>query len=268
VAAAPQIRYGSGGEAVHWYSPPNLCAYEILGKNGKWRAPTIRDAREHGFVPGVSSIVRQGASPALEKWKVRQGILSALTHPRVHEIKDYDELIAMIERDSQEQVRKAANRGKAIHAAIERYFESGIFDTDYAEYVAAVISKLAFLTGGEPGTWKTETVATHDFGYGGRIDLYSPDLGIVVDFKGKEFAEDDEIKAYPEQARQLAAYRAMVAPKARCINLFISRNVPGLVKSYEWNESDLVKAWDEFMCLLLLWQTKNSFKRTVGLVFQ
>lgn len=262
VVTAPEIRMGAGSEGGHWYVPstPVQCAYEILGANGSWRAVTMRDARKYGWYPGCSSITRQEAAPALERWKVRQAVYSALTHPKVAETKNADELIALVEKDSMEQVKQAASRGTAIHAAIESYYRDGTVDNDYEPYITAVRKILHALTGvDDREAWTTEVASCHPFGYGGRVDLFSKPLGVTVDFKGKEFAKGDDVKAYPEQGRQLAAYREMVCPGSRCINLFISRNNPGLVREYEWNPSDTAKAWNEFVALLTFWQIKNDF---------
>lgn len=262
----PQIRVGAGSEGGHWYVPtsPPQCAYEILGANGAWRACNMKDAKKYGWYPGVTTIAGQEKAPALENWKVKQGILSALTHPKATEIADYDLLIDTILKDSKEQAKKAAEAGTRIHKAIEVYFETGCVENVYKPYVESVCAVLHQLTGvDERALWQTETTACHPFGFGTRVDLFSKSLGVVVDFKGKEFGPDDRVSGWPEQARQLAACREMVLPGARCINLYVSRNHPGLVKPYEWDESDLVKAWDEFRALLHFWQVRNSFPRLV-----
>lgn len=258
----PQIRVGAGSEGGHWYIPgtPVRCAYEILGANGKWRPVTMRDARKYGWVPGVSSITRQEHSPGLERWKARQVALSALTHPKVSEVSDYDELLNLIEQDAKAEARQAAERGTAIHGAIEHFFQTGNVHPDYEPYVTAVRRLLHQLTGiDDPDAWTTEVAACHPFGYGGRVDLFSTSLGVVVDFKGKEFDRHTKFRPYPDQGRQLSAYREMTIPDGRAINLFVSRNHPGLVREYEWEHSDLIKHWREFVALLHFWQVRNNF---------
>lgn len=264
----PQIRAGEGSEGGHWYvpGPPVQCAYEILGANGKWRAPTIRDARKYGWFPGVTTIIRQAAAPGLERWKVRQGIMSALTHPEAQKIADADELMRVIEKDSQEEARQARERGSAIHAAIETYYRDGIVDTEYAAYVSGVRTVLHELTGvDDPSIWETEVACCHPYGVGTRIDLFTRELGgWVVDFKGKEFEPGVEVKGYKEQGQQLAVGKEMLGmPKARAVNLFIARNHPGLVCPYEWPQKDHDKLWRSFCFLLGYWQTINDMPTRV-----
>lgn len=257
----PEIRAGEGSEGGHWYvpGPPVECAYEILGVNGKWRSTHLGDARKFGWYPGASSIVRQEHTPMLERWKIRQAVLSALTHPKVGEIKDAEQLFAMIERDAHEQVKQAASRGTAIHKAIETFFVDGTVDMAYEPYITAVRKELHMLSGvDDRHAWRTEVAVVHPYGFGGRVDLVSHELGWVIDFKGKEFGAGDEIKGYPEQCRQLAAYREATTPSARTANIYISRNNPGLVRAFEWSEAESAKAWKEFVVLLTFWQLKNN----------
>ncbi len=267
--SSPQFRVGEGSEGAHWYrpGPPVDCAYEILGANGKYRPTTLRDARLHGLVPSVSTISRLEAAPQLTRWMVRQGIMSALTHPRAATVKSADDLVDMIEKDSQEQAKAAAARGTEIHAQVEGWVLRGTFEEWSTPYVVSVAEALHRLTGvDDRSKWRTEVAATHPYGFGGRIDLVSDELGFVVDLKGKEFGAQDEVRAYPEQCRQLAAYREMVLPKARTANVFISRNNPGLVRTVEHNESDSARGWKEFVCLLTFWQVRNNLPIATGVM--
>ena len=45
-------------ESGHWYDATGAARYTITGKNGKERPTTLRDARELGLVPSVTSILR------------------------------------------------------------------------------------------------------------------------------------------------------------------------------------------------------------------
>jgi hypothetical protein len=69
--------------AGHWYTLDGEPCYTIVGKNGAERNTTLRDARTMALVPSVTTIIRQAAAPALEKWKRDQLLMAALTLPRM-----------------------------------------------------------------------------------------------------------------------------------------------------------------------------------------
>ena len=84
-------------------------------------------------------------------------------------------------------------------------------------------------------------------------------LCIVADVKTKEFTDPNKIDAYDDHLMQLAAYRVGLGiPKAKCVNVFVSRSVPGLVSIKEWEEEDLQRGWEMFCSLLKFWQLKNQ----------
>lgn len=127
-------------ESTHWYAPDGSPAYTVRGKNGKERNTTLRDARELGLVPSVTTIIKCAAAPGLEAWKQQQVLHAALTLPRIEgePEKDYLERIM---RDSQEQARKAAERGTEIHAAIQEYFSDKPY-VSVSPHVLAVVEEL------------------------------------------------------------------------------------------------------------------------------
>ena len=62
-------------ESGHWYLPNGNPAYTVIGKNGKERNTTVKDAREQGLLPSVTTIIGCAAKPALDVWKQQQAIL-------------------------------------------------------------------------------------------------------------------------------------------------------------------------------------------------
>jgi hypothetical protein len=110
--------------------------------------------------------------------------------------------------------------------------------------------------------WVSERSFAHaDLRCGGKSDLYTNEGdGIVLDIKTKEFTDPDKVEGYDEHLMQLAAYRVgLGVPKARCANVFVSRNVPTLAVVKEWSQDDLERGWKMFMALLEFWQLKNKF---------
>jgi len=260
----PQFRLGDGSESAHWYraGDEDKCAYQILGKNGKWRQTNLRDARQWGLLPSVSAITRIEAAPGLEKYKRRQAALAATTLPGIDEIGSEKEWFAAIEKDGAEAAKDAAKEGTAIHAAVEGWFsgERTLLQAENLEYIDGAAEAVLEIVGTEfidIDNFHTETAVTHPYGFGGRCDLYTN--GIVIDFKSKEFGRSTKLDVYANQGQALAAYReALGLPDARCFNIYLSRNNPGLYRVCEHPQDKLANYWEQFVALLNFWQIKNN----------
>ena len=245
-------------ESNHWYGKDGKPAYTVIGANGKERSTTLRDARKMGLVPSVTTIIKCAASPGLEVWKLNQMMLAALTLPRIDEEPEED-FISRIQRDSKEHAKMAAERGTAVHTAIENMY-SGVMHAEFADHQAGVyreIEKEFGITEFQP-----EKAFAHELGFGGKVDLFTPayqDRGLVIDIKTKEFSDPSKVAGYDEHMMQLAAYRVGLGiPNADCANVFVSVTVPGLVVINKWNQDDLARGWVMFESLLKFWQAKNQ----------
>src|SRR5258706_933790 len=155
----------------HWYLRDGRPFHEIAKKDGSGnRYVALADARKVLALPSVTNVLGVLAKPGLDAWKIEQGILSALTLPRL----PGEELGAFAHRvvaDMGEQVEKAADFGSAIHAACEVYALN-----------KQVPENLRLLTHLE--NWfrwfdenvervaSVERVCVHEaFGYAGRVDM-------------------------------------------------------------------------------------------------
>ena len=244
----------------HWYSKDGSPAYMVKGKNGKDRATTLRDARELGLVPSVTTIMQMEAKPALERWKIEQAMLACLTLPRAAG-EDEGAFMARALQDSREQARKAAERGTYIHGLIERAI--GGFQGQFTDGWDIVSPVLDFLQSALCiYTWYPERSFSAE-SYGGKIDLFGVHRAdsVVIDFKCKTALNNQKTLAYPEHITQLSAYaNGLQAPGARCINLFIDADVPGLIVAKEWTAEERDNGWEAFQCLLRLWQIRKGYK--------
>jgi hypothetical protein len=240
--------------ADHYYLKDGTPFYEVLGKNGKIRSVNVRDAREHNAVPSVTTILNLAAKPGLINWMIDQAILAALTMPKNPDESE-EEYLKRIKHDSKQQGRDAADEGTRIHDAVENYMKGNKIDPAYSKYATSVSEKLQEMFGEQK--WNHEKSFAHEYGFGGKVDLFSDN--IVADIKTKEFGENDKVQGYDEHAMQLAAYRyGLGLHDARCVNIFVSRNNPGLVHVHEWTEKELVKSWSMFCIYLDLWKLKNG----------
>jgi len=246
----------------HFYYKDGKPCYEVpyADPSKGMRPATLKDAKKLGLVPGVSTIINEAAKPGLERWKITQSILSALTLPRLPD----ESLDAFAERaraDSQEQARKAAERGTAIHAAIQGYYEGVRPDETLLTDVQATVRAVDGWTADRDRfEWGPETSFASPLGFGGKVDL-AGSCGVVLDFKSKEFSDTDKKLAWDEQCIQLAAYREGLAmPAARCANVFVSVSNPGLVHVHEWPEAELQRGWRMFQALLSYWIARTGYK--------
>ena len=235
----------------HWYDKNGKPAYTIIGVNGKERATTLRDAKKHGYVPSVTTILGLLHKPGLETWKLQNMLLAALTLPREDGESETD-WIERVMQDSKATGKEAMDRGSRMHDVLEQFYKSKTTQI-WPSYCIEIDRALETHFGTQ--NWIPEKSFIHSMGFGGKVDLHAP--GIVVDFKSKE-GSLDSVKAYDEQIMQLAAYRnGLNMPNARCVNVYFTES--GDVKLIEHTEEDLTNAFNCFMYLL------GYFKLSKGL---
>lgn len=242
-------------ESTHWYGTEGQPCYTILGKNGKIRNTTLRDARQLQLVPSVTTILSLTAKDGLINWKINQALLSALTLPRLED-ESLDDFMVRAKRDSMEQARQAADRGTEIHAEIERGFQEGCLSPAY-ESVREAISEFIELK--RP---IAEASFTHKAGFGGKVDLFDMAANAVIDFKTKDnLADSDASKlVYDDHGMQLSAYAlGLEIENPIRISVFIDRQDPTLVKAYLWDIESHSRHSDMFLTLLKYWQLSKQY---------
>jgi hypothetical protein len=104
----------------HWYDSEGNPRYTIIGKNGKERNTTVRDAREFKYLPSVTTIISQLDKPALTRWKMEQMLLASMTLPRLENESETD-YIARVVEDSRSTGKDAMNRGTEMHDQLELF---------------------------------------------------------------------------------------------------------------------------------------------------
>lgn len=249
-------------QAGHWYKPDGSAAYTIIGKNGRERNTTLRDARELGLFPSVTAILKIEAAPALTNWMVNQAALACVTLPRLAG-EDDDSFIKRALEDSKQQAKKAAERGTYLHGLLERMVKNRIPPDEVTVNDFAIIHPcLTWLDTNFHGyTWHPERSFACREGFGGKLDLYGErdDESVVIDWKFKEDITEGKRLAYDNHSTQMAAYAyGLDQPKARCVNLFISSSVPGLIVPYEWPADDIDRGWQVFSHLLAIWKLRRG----------
>ena len=240
-------------ESGHWYMPDGSPFYTITGANGKERAVTLRDARKVGALPSVTTVIRLMDAPGLTRWLVQTAIESALTLPRV-EGESSDAFLIRVEEDRKAQAKAAADRGTAIHAAIERHYRNELIESSWSPWIVEAVGEINKVCG--PQVWKPERSFASPLGYGGKTDLHSGEW--VLDFKTID--KDVPKTLFDEHICQLAAYReGLNIPGARAGILYVQRERPA-AKLIEASAFDLDRGWEMLQALLALHRAKTGHK--------
>jgi hypothetical protein len=242
-------------ESGHWYdAATGEPRYTIVGTNGEVRNTTLRDARKFGYVPSVTTILKCAAQPGLIRWMQQQILHAALTLPRIDGETEEDYAERVIE-DSQEQSRKAREKGTEIHGSIELGLSGMEYPFEHERHVNAVIEALS--SQGLSSNSRTEHSFASPMGYGGKVDFHGSSF--VCDFKTKGNWQDDKKLAYSEHLMQLVAYaRGLNIQAPRLLNIFISTDEPGKIAVHEWSADEHERHWEMFLALLNFWKLSNK----------
>ena len=244
----------------HWYcAKTGQPRYTTIGKNGKERSTTLRDAKANpgSLVPSVSTINGQLSKAGLDTWKQTQVLYAAVEYPRYEGEEEKDWVFRILEL-SKRKSKEAADRGTVIHDWIESFYNQE-YVPDMPEYVRKVDDAITAHFGAQ--LWIPEQpLVNAQEGYGGKCDLYAKAKhdfsGVVIDFKTTE-KSPGELTPYLEHTLQLAAYREVLAPSARCANVYINGDT-NEVAIYEHSEQDLRDGYEMFLSLLKIYKLKNK----------
>jgi len=245
-------------ESGHWYTQEGEPMYTIIGVNGKERNTTLRDAKQLGLVPSVTTIIGMIAKPSLENWKIEQALKSAITLERLKE-ESFNAFLYRCKNDAKSIGLNAAKEGTKIHAMIEKGFLGGTKSKPYK-----IIKK--WLDKNYPKEkWIAEDSFCAKQGYGGKIDLYS-ESGIFIDFKTKSNIEDkDPAKlVFDDHGMQLSAYaQGCNAKDPERISIFIDRENIETIKFFIWDKESHSKHVAMFNSILTYWQLVKNHDSSI-----
>ena len=245
-------------ESGHWYTQDGEPMYTIIGANGKERNTNLRDAKQLGLVPSVTTIIGMIAKPSLENWKIDQALKSAITLKQL-ENEPFNAFLYRCKNDAKSIGLNAAKEGTKIHAMIEKGFLGGTKSKPYK-----IIKE--WLDENYPDEeWIAEDSFCAKEGYGGKIDLYSKS-GIFIDFKTKSNIEDkDPAKlVFDDHGMQLSAYaQGCEAKDPERISIFIDRENIETIKFFIWDKDSHSKHASMFNSILSYWQLVKNHDSSI-----
>ena len=245
-------------ESGHWYTQEGEPMYTIIGVNGKERNTNLRDARNLGLVPSVTTIIGMIAKPSLENWKIDQALKSAITLKQL-ENETFNAFLYRCKNDAKSIGLNAAKEGTKIHAMIEKGFLGGTKSKPYK-----IIKE--WLDENYPDEeWIAEDSFCADSGYGGKIDLYSKS-GIFVDFKTKDNLEgkDPSKLVYDEHGMQLSAYaQGCGFDNPQRVSIFVDRKDTGLISCHIWDDESHERHLNMFNSILTYWKLVKNYDSSI-----
>ena len=252
----------------HWYLRDGRPFHEIGNASGTGnRAVTLRDARKVMALPSVTNVLGVLAKPGLDAWKIEQGIMAALTLPRLPD-EPLDLFARRVVEDMGEQVEKAADFGSAIHTACEVYALNKQVPSDPQLRAFFEPWRLWFDENVERIGCIEQVFVHHEYGYAGRVDMVALVKGLgwaVVDFKTQKVKRSAKGEAkptfYETWPLQLAAYRqAVLVTGAKnvqgLVSVVIDSAAPGPVHVKQW---DGVDYFGSFLAALELWKYVKGY---------
>ncbi len=245
-------------ESGHWYTQEGEPMYTIIGVNGKERNTTLRDAKQLGLVPSVTTIIGMIAKPSLENWKIEQALKSAITLKRLEE-ESFNAFLYRCKNDAKSIGLNAAKEGTKIHAMIEKGFLGGTKSKPY-KIITTWLDKNY-----PKEKWIAEDSFCAKQGYGGKIDLYS-ESGIFIDFKTKSNIEDkDPAKlVFDDHGMQLSAYaQGCNAEDPERISIFIDRENIETIKFFIWDKESHSRHVGMFNSILTYWQLVKNHDSSI-----
>ena len=234
----------------HWYTQEGLaCHYQENGKD-----TTLRHARKQGLVPSVTGILDILDKPGLTNYIINRTIDAAWEAKDIPcALSEYSAFSKTIRDKSGEHSKNARDKGSSIHKALEDY-ANGIEPVEHKDIVKRVTEAIRDKFSDKANNLVPECTFSHRIGYGGAVDLSSPEL--ILDYKYKSDGLSKKM-VYDSHIGQLTAYRyGLGYHEAKCGNVFISDTDVEIVMI---PEKDLEWGLDYFQLLLALWKHTKRY---------
>ncbi len=242
--------------SAHFYSRDRLPFYQVPYADASkgMRAPTLADARKVAAIPSVTTYLQILDKPALNTWKVEQGVNAVMTSPRgvEEELDAFIHRVIQIERVHEQESEIARDKGNEIHAAMEALFRNEP-ESEWTPFARPAFEHV-WKTVGFVRDLHLEIILTSER-HAGKVDFIAetPEGNWIIDWKSTGKLPTKE--SYPEHRLQLAAYAKSWSELGhgviRTANCYISTKEEGKFAFFEnppWQED-----WPAFEAVMKIW---------------
>jgi hypothetical protein len=190
-----------------------------------------------------------------------QAVLAALTLPRIAGESE-DAFAHRVVEDSLTTRDGAADFGTAFHHGAEQVAKT--LEIDRAELLSAWLNRYRdwFQANCVRLLWTEQRVVSSLLGYAGTADLLIEHKfhGLcLVDLKTMKMNPKYKAKPYSTWCYQLAAYRAALGVRAKCLNLIVNSVAPEPPVEHVWSHAEMESGLRAFMAARELWMTENDY---------
>ena len=278
----------------HYYTRDGKPRHTVIGKNGKERATTIRDARNERLLPSATTVLAEWANPDFEAAKLRKALCFVHDNPHYLEAAGgvANAFAQSVKNDAFKDWNASSSFGTLVHDAIEKelkgepYNRNEVVSTptgQSAEISVFVDSAIKALREhcGEGATFDSpeHVVVNLLDGYAGTIDLPYHRISErkhcvygIADFKTIKTVKDEPILFKNTHLPQIAAYweahyvrlDSMVDEVCEGLNVYISTTEIGRVEVTSYTRNELVTGKRLFDACNVLWRHEKDYDPTAA----
>ena len=236
----------------HFYNKNGQNVFEIVGANGRKRKPNIRDARKHGYIPSVTTILGILSAPELERWKIGQVMEATRNNPKG----SYQDIMDVAFKKS----NTALDFGNSLHKWLESLLKK-TFDFDTAlipqktknALTDHFMEHLSDVLASEKAIVMPKYAGTPDL-----VCLLKDGRRCVYDFKNQG-SKDGKFKYYEKYLLQASAYAK--ATQSDCFRILnVSRDEPGIIEFKEFSGKDMDDCYNMFDACCTMYYLRNKLE--------
>lgn len=201
------------------------------GTTSTMRNATLGDAKKMGLLVSNTTILKDtyATSPQLTDWQKDQVLNACIEFPfdRAKTPEEIEAYKGMILAKANELRDFTADRGKFIHACINRFIVTGTMTDDPVCNHAIEQLKTYFINKHVVKATSEKRLGSRKIGFAGTPDIYcntQESNDIIIDMKSTNFKSFD--KPYPSWKLQLGGYRILTqsAPGTELVQMVIDRD--------------------------------------------